>query len=160
MYQQFQFINGFRRSVGQVGVFGMVPDLLHRVEFRRIAGEPFHLQAAAGWRQQSAYRGPMHAPAIQDEDDAVCLSAAQCAQECHHLLGANVISVRLPTQAQAMPLGRYADGTDHRQPIVPIPLAQPRRVPAGRPGAAHQRLQHEAAFVHEDDATTFAARLF
>ena len=159
LHQRFQFINVSRRSVGKVGVFGMVPDLLHRVEFRRMAGEPFHLKAA-GPLPQSAHRGPMHAPAIQDKDEAIRLSTAQGTQEGQHLLGAKVISVRLPTQTQAMPLRRYAEGADHREPVVPIPLAQPRRLPAGRPSPSHHRLQHEAALVHEDDATTLAARLF
>src|SRR3990170_6484606 len=157
VHQPGQFLDVFRRSVGQVSIFGMVPDLLHRVEFRRMAGQPFHLKAAAGPLQQSAHRGPMHAPAIQDEEEALRLAAAQCSQEDHHLLRANVVSVRLPTQAQAVPLRRYADGAYHRQPI---PLAQPRRVPSGRPSPSHHRLQHEAAFVHEADATTLAARLF
>src|SRR3990172_10091 len=159
MYQQFQFIDVFRRLVRQIAVFGMIPDLLHWVEFRRMTGQPLHLKAT-GPIQQLAHRGPMDTPAIQDEDEALRLPTAQGAQEGQHLLGANVASVPLPTQTQTLPLRRNADGADQRQSVMPLPLAQLWRMPSGGPGAAHQWLQHEAAFIHEDDATPLAARLF
>ena len=36
-----------RDEVGQIAVFGMVPHLLSRVEFRGVGREPFHLDPTA-----------------------------------------------------------------------------------------------------------------
>jgi len=56
--------------VGQVGVLGVVPDLLHGIEFGRISGQPFDLDLPREASQKSLGTGTM--PVVQLEiQDAI-----------------------------------------------------------------------------------------
>ena len=58
-----------RDEVGQVGVLGMVPDLLGRIEVGSIRWQPFRIEPARPVFPEDADRLAVDVPAVQDNDE-------------------------------------------------------------------------------------------
>src|SRR2546426_569749 len=138
----------------------MAPDCFHGIEVRRVAGQPFHVQPLAARLAQLAPGGAVDAVAVPHEDDRAAQLAVQRAQEADHVRPTNVVGANLEEQTQPLPLRAEGDRGDGRKPIVSIPRVLDRCLAARRPGAAADRLQHEAAFVQEDNDSFTARALF
>jgi hypothetical protein len=57
------------------------------------------------------------------------------------------VPVDREVQPDATPAGRQRQPGDHAQPVTSVPAVQDGSLAARRPGAAHQRLQHQARLV-------------
>jgi len=57
----------FWDDVGQVTLFGVIPDQFCRVDFRRIRGQPCHFKPVGVFGLQHAYSFAMHTVAIQHQ---------------------------------------------------------------------------------------------
>jgi len=74
-------VNVLRDIVCKVAIFGIVPYLLHRVEFRGIGREPFDTNLVRVFFHKATHRGAVYVPSIQDKDDLVSKSTAQVVYE-------------------------------------------------------------------------------
>ena len=91
--------------------------------------------------------------AIPDQDHLAAIVIVQLPEQTDHVLCLDVLRLKREIQRQAMPKRRDADEADHRESIVAIPGILLRRLPGRRPGAATHRLEHEAAFIQENDGS-------
>ena len=64
-----QVMNVVRNEIGHVPVFGLVPNIVDRVEFRRIGGKPLDLKPLCAARLQQPDSGTMCAQASANEND-------------------------------------------------------------------------------------------
>lgn len=153
-----QVVDVFWDEIGELSVLRMIPDLLDGIEVWRIGRKPFDGDAAS---LELLGRGPVHIEAIPDQEDLA--PAELAAQRPHEVLGidrVNVVVMNSEVQTDSLPFRRDCQYADHREPIVAIPTAQDRRVPSRRPRPPHQRLEHEAALIEQDDGSALAARFF
>ena len=139
--------------VGQVRILAVAPEILDRVEFGRVAGEIFDLKLGRVLSEESFDEfSPVNRPAIPDKDARLAFKVApKVIKEVPNVSGRKVVRTEAEAEVEMLILRRYADGTDTRKAGVLLGLNKFRGLALNRPGAADDRLQHEAAFVNEDD---------
>lgn len=79
----------------------------------------------------------MNRPAVPEEDDRAVQVAQQQTEEHGNLDMADIGEVKVAVEAEAVAARADGDGGDRRNALVRIPMAQERRGPPRRPGAAH-----------------------
>jgi hypothetical protein len=141
-----------RDEVGQISILGVIPEHLDWVEFRRIAGKPFHLEPVYACFLQEANSLTVRAIAIQHQNQLSSQVTVQEIEKGHDLFETDVVIMHLKVQPQSMPKGSHGDGRDDRETVVPIPTVLDWRLAFGCPSAADHRLEHKAAFVYQNDA--------
>jgi len=153
-------IDILRNEVCQVGVLGVVPQHLHRVEFGSIGGKPLHLEPIRVRLLQQAHGFAMNAVAIQDQDEFAPQLPMDQVEKGDDVIEADVVIMELEVQAHPAPLRRHGESRNGRETVVTIPTVLDRSLPLGRPGAAYHRLEHKAAFVNQDNAPASLAPFF
>lgn len=149
-----------RNKVGQLAVFAMVPNLLNRIQFRRISRKPLRLNTMAESALQPANPTAMHHPAVDNQNDARGEMLQQVSDKCLKIIGTNIMALNRKIQSQSMTFRRTRKRGDGRQPIPAIPTAQDRRLSFGGPCAANRWLKHKPAFVQKNDGFTCSASFF
>jgi hypothetical protein len=96
----------------------------------------------------------MGAATVPNENKSTGQMASQVLEEVQHLFGSYVMGMQGPVEIESLPLGRNAEGADGGESVTAVPLTENRRLPAGRPGPADQRLKHKPALVDKDDRST------
>ena len=136
-------------EVGQVAEFGVTPSRFDRIEFRSISRQPLKVDMLAP-RGQNLFGGcTMYTPTIQHDDQGTAKAAPQGLDKRHRFGRANVVGVNLKRRADSSPLGRKRHGTDHAQPVIPIPGTLHRSLATGRPRLAIHGLQTKAGFINK-----------
>ena len=148
------------REVRQVAVLGVPPDVFHRVEVRGVGRQPLDDDPPVPGQPGLDPRRPVGAASVPDEREAVRQVAVQRLEEVQDLGAPDVVWVLRPVQPEPAPAGRHGEGADRREAIPAIPLAEEGGLAAGRPRPAAHGLEHEAAFIEEDQAPTAAPGVF
>jgi len=150
-----------RDEVGQVRVLCMIPDLLSRIEVRCIGRKPLHADDPGVALQVFLQDfGSVWFRSVEYEDELAADVAPQRPQENHDLKAADILGVNLPVETESNAASGKGNGTDNRQAIMTVPCSQNRSLTPGRPRSTDYRLQHEAALVDEEDASTFLPGVF
>src|SRR2546423_5335595 len=102
----------------------------------------------------------MHMEPIPYEQQLGAELPTQLPNEANGLAGADVAVVDREEQANVSLPRRYGQRADDTQPVKPIPAPMHWRLAARRPRSPHQRLQHEAALVDQDDRAVLTTSLF
>jgi len=127
-------------EVGQVAVFGVVPDLLHGVEFRGIRGQPFWFKPVRVSRAQHTDRLAMDVVAVEDQNELPPKVAAQQTEEPFHLFRSDVVGMDLKVGAEPASDRRQGEGRNRRKAFSTIPASLEWRPAAGRPSPASHGL--------------------
>jgi hypothetical protein len=96
--------------------------------------------------------------AVQYQDELTLQMPMQQGNELDHSLKVDVPTMDLKVEPQAMSHRRGSNLRNRRKPIMTIPTVQDRCLSSWRPGAAHKRLKHIAAFIDQYDWTTIRSR--
>lgn len=102
----------------------------------------------------------MGAVPVHYQDELAPNISMQQDDKLHHLFKVDVAAMNLKVETQVMPHRRYGDPGNHRETIVTIPTVLERCFPFGRPVAAHNRLEHVATLVDQDDRLAILTGLF
>jgi hypothetical protein len=86
-----QFVNIFWNDVRQGPVFGLVPDLLHRIKVRRVGWKPFHLQPRGAIREQLSSGRAMSRQTIPYQDDRAAQVNVDFSHEANEVCGPSVV---------------------------------------------------------------------
>ena len=149
-----------RDEVGQITIFGVVPNVFDWVEIRGIGRQPLEVEPIRMNVGDLTSGATMHIPAIPDQNGPPAQMTSKVPQKVDHVRRANVLFVNGKEEPQATPVGRDRHGTDDRESIVSVPCVREGRLSPRRPGSPQQRLQHEATFIDEHEWTIADARLF
>ena len=137
------------------------PDQLVGIEFRRVTGEPFHLQPGTACAQGLHVRPLVNTPAVEQHDDVTTKMTQQGAQEDRHFDVADVrVGMKVKVEAHAVPLRAHRDRRDRGDLVASIPVPDDGGLTAGRPGPSDIGDQEEAALVGEDQMGLQALRVF
>lgn len=137
-------------SVGEP-LLGELPHALVGIEFWRVGGQELKAQPPHAAAQPAHQLPAVKAEAIPDQEHRAAQVAEQMAQEGNDFEFAEVVVVPLVVEAEAATARADRDPGDHRDPVVALGMAQPRRLAARRPGARHGGREHEARFIYEDE---------
>src|SRR5450432_880143 len=146
--------------VRQIAVLGMAPDLLDRIEFRGVSGQPLDADSISESLLQPASARPMDLPAIHDQRDRMANPLKYPSNELLEVVSHDVVVEDVEVESQPMAVWRDGERRDDRQPVVAIPAIEHGCFATRRPGASDHRLQHEARFVDQNDPTAVTSRVF
>jgi len=142
-------------EVGQFVVFPVTPEVLHRVEFRRVTRQPLERQPAPLRADKFGYQArPMRRQSVPHHQQLPRQMTQQVAEEVHHLRGADGGGIEPEVK---VPPGDSGRGRQHLPVEV---ILQHRSLPARRPGPHPMRPFAQSAFVDEDDGAPLAERFF
>lgn len=153
-------MNVLRYNVRHGSVFGLVPNILHRIKVGRVGREPFNLQPRRAIRKQLSRRGAMSRQAIPDQNHRTPQVAVDLTHEANEIRRAGVVIQQFVIQAQPQSPRGLRHGGDCRDSIPSIPRALQWRATSRRPDAPLQRLQQIPAFVEENQASLPFEALF
>jgi len=155
-----QLANIFRDAVGEVAVLRLTPDVFHRVELRRVTGEPFDTQPVAPGLAQLPGGGPMGRQAVADQQQRAAQMMVHVLQEANHVGCVSVMVPEIVVQAETTRPRSATERCNGGDPIMPIPSVLDRRVAARGPHPTPQRLQQEAALSEKNQASLPLSALF
>ena len=155
-----EYLDIFRDVVGQIGVLGSGPDSLDRVEVRGIRWQPFDVHATGISFGQSTGGGPVDRPPIQYQNQWALQASKQALHKPLDVVGDDIVAVDGKVQPQPSALGRNGESRNSRETIASIPTIVDGRLALRSPGSSHDRLEHKAGFVNENNATAVSSRFF
>lgn len=144
----------FRDGVGHPGIFGVCPNLLVRIEFRRVSWK-FLRDDLRMLRQIFPYRcrSVVDISSIPNNRYRPGDMSMKFLHKTNGIVGMSVFIVRKQCEVEAspLPLRTNGDGTDGRYPVAPIPASKNRGLASGRQRPSDRRCQHKPRLVLEDE---------
>jgi hypothetical protein len=95
-----------RNEIGQVGIFGVIPNHIHWINVGGISRQPFDLKSVDISLLQQAHGLVMHTVTIQHQDGLAPQMPVNQAQRGHHVVKADVALLQLKVQTQSSALRR------------------------------------------------------
>ena len=150
------------RPVRQGIHFQIAPDVLDRVEFRRVGRQEEGMQLIGTFEKAPRTFGAVGVEAIPEQHARALQFLVQMPEEAHHLPGADLgVGMETKIEPHVITAGRH---TERRQggylPEVTTPLKQHRSLAPRLPAATHQRFHQQAAFVEENQPGVQPVRFF
>src|SRR5438270_2054391 len=157
-----QFIEVVGSEVGQLLVLAPVPQVLHRIQFRRVRRKVVQVQTGKFLAQLPHRLATMHVPIVVDQNQRSTHRVQQIPQEQRVTLGIKVgVDQRLIVQLDVPARWRKTQGRSHRDFLAMArALNQQRRATAWRLSWPRQRRQQKAAFIAENQGRVQVAGFF
>ena len=145
--------------VGQAGL-GIRPDALVRVQLWRVRGEVVDVEPGVATLDLRD-RGPLVNGEVVPEDRHRSAQVPQeVLQEAADLRVTEVATVAAKVESDMLANRTDRDAGDHRVPVMPVAMVDPRCLAAARPGPPQRGDQEEARFVDEDEVRLPACGVF
>lgn len=140
-------------TVGQ-GPIGLSPDVLRRVQVRRVGRELFHVEPGMGGDPLVDSFSAMNGSPIPQQDNGTTQMLEQMSQERSDIQPGEIAAAQPEIERHPPALERHGQGTDGRKPIVLVAGAHDRRAACRSPGACHVRDEQKARFIQKDEVGT------
>jgi len=150
----------FRNIIGKVAILAVIPNLLHRIKLRRIRRQPFKPDSPGKSSLQTYCAPAMHKPAVQNQNNTLWKMNKELPDKKHKIVNADVRILDVKIQTQLMTNRRNTDSADGRELVVTFPVVKQWRLASWGPGSTHQRLEHKAAFIQQNDGSTAFSGVF
>ena len=154
-----QIAKVLRRPVGQ-GPVQVGPDMLRRIELRRIGREPLGLDARMRDQVGLHQPAPVDRTVVPQQDHRAPQMLQQRAEEGADLHAGEVPVVATEVESQVPTFGRDGKRRERREAIPLEPVLEDRRVALRPPGAGDGGDEQEAALVEEDQGGAESISLF
>jgi hypothetical protein len=109
-----QILNVLRDDVGQGAAFGLIPNILHRIEFRRVGWEPFDLKPRCAILEESSGGGAVSRQAIPHQNDWTAQIPMNMADKSNEIRSPRIVIQEFVVQSQSQCPGRACNGCDCR----------------------------------------------
>jgi hypothetical protein len=153
-------VNVFRNDIGQGTIFGLVPNVLDRIQVWRIGRKPLHTQPRRAVREQSSSRGAMSGQAIPNQNDRTMQVFVNFFYKANEIRRPRVVIQEFIVQPQPQRPGSLCHSGDGRDAIVSIPGSLQWRATARCPDTTSQWLQQIPAFIEKNQASLPFGALF
>lgn len=151
-----QFERIFGSEVGEAAMLGMLPDHLVGIGLGCIAGEllgdDFGVIRQVG---PDNFRAVVDVATIPENRHRPGDVSSQLFQERHDILTMDVLIVghQVKIQSEPFSLGAHGHDADGRDPVVPIPALENRRLSSRGESATDRGREHEARLVEKDQVS-------
>lgn len=160
IYLTVQGIDVFRDIIGQVSVFAPIPNLLNGIELRSISWQPLDPNTTAEPITQPSGSRTVNRPTIHNQDDPIGKVSQECSGKYLEIVRADVVPLDIEVKPQAATSWRDADSRYRRKPISSVPTVKDWSLPTWCPSTTDHGLEHKAAFVQKNDATSVSSGFF
>lgn len=147
-------------EVIQAAVFRMLPDMLCRIEIRRVERKPLEVEPGTILDQQSLGCTLTGSGPVDDHRERSASRSQQPLREKLEVFGGEVVVEQVEHKAEATTSRKHRNGGHRSEPIVAIVVLEGRSLAAGSPGPAHRGLEHEGRFVGENDGSSATPGVF
>jgi len=154
-----KFLRAVGPSIGE-GLLGLVPDPLIRVQLGSVAGEVLDLQARVPLAELSNRIPLVDAAVVPQQDDWTAKVPQELPEESTDFRVLDVLLVDLVVEPHAVPPRADRQPGNDGDLVMPVPVANHRRVPARPPGSNDRPHQHEPRFIEEDEVGAHVCRPF
>jgi len=155
-----QILNVLRNDVRQGAAFGLIPNILHRIEVRRVGWEPFDLKPRSAIFKESSGSRAVSRQAIPHQNDWTPQMPMDIADKADEIRGPRIVIQEFVVQSQPQRPGCARDGGDRRNAVTSIPGTLNGRVASGCPHSSPGWLQQKAAFIEKNQASLTFEALF
>src|SRR5271154_2460117 len=155
----FQLVDVLWCRIGERS-FGLGPNLLIGIEFRRIGREVMKMEAAASTQVQADGLVPVDFGAVPQEHNLAAEVPEEQTKKLDDPPAVDVLAVAPEIHADPLASRGNRDRGDDRDPVVPVAMSQDRRLSDRRPGLTGVGGEHEAAFVEEDQMSAELTGVF
>lgn len=114
--------------VAEVAPLGTAPDWFHRVELRAVGRQPFELHPPRFECLEHAGRFAVGAETVPDDDKLALEFTVEAAQKSEEVERLGIVRQKLEVELHVIRGGRPGQSGHGRDPIVPIPVRQDRRL--------------------------------
>lgn len=153
---------GRRRVVRERVPLQPAPDLLDRVELRRVGRQFREVEATRPSREGADRPASVGVQPVPDDDGVIARGTKEIAEEVPHPVAIDVLVRRQGEAKSYLPsLRRDHERRDRRGLLtVTAALVEDGGLATRRPGAAHERRREEAALVEENEVGLQPRRFF
>jgi hypothetical protein len=155
-----QTVNILGNDVCQGPTLGLIPNMLHRIEVRRVRRKPFNLEPRGALLKQSSGGRTMSRQPIPHQNDCTAQMLMDFVNEPNEVFGPRVVIQEFVVQSQPQRPRRACDGGNRRNAFTSIPRALDRRVACRRPNSPPQWLQQKPTFIEKNQASLTFEALF
>ena len=141
---------GIRPTVGE-GALGELPNAFIGVELRSVAREAVEVEPRIAALEGTDGPAAVDGSIVPDHDHGSAEMAEQVPEEGAHLRMLDVLGREQEVEAAVPATRTHRQPRNHRDALAPLPVAQERSLPPGRPGAPYVRDQEEPRLVDEDE---------
>jgi hypothetical protein len=156
----FKILKALRGVIGKIPVLAMAPDHFHGVEIRSVRRQPLNHDPATLCKPGFHLLCPMGLSPVPDERESLGQVSPQPLKESKHFCATDVVGILSPVKTKPPSKRCQRDRANGGEPITAIPLAQNGRLPSRGPRTPNQRLEHKAAFIDKDHASTGSPGVF
>jgi len=151
-----------RREVGEPPILEMVPDLLLRLQLRRVRRQPDHMPVAMGREVVTHLPVSVRLPAVPEQHKGPAEMSPEMPEELKDVRAADVLAgMEGQVQGDASAARRHDECADRGDFLVrACPNGQRGSNPAKRPGAAEQRGHQKPRFVQANQARAESGQFF
>lgn len=151
-----------RRKVGEPPILEMVPDLLLRLQLRRVRWQPDDVPVAMGSEVATHLPVPVRIPVVPEQDERPAEMSPEMPEELENVRAANVLAgMEGKVQGDAPAARRHDERADRGDLLVrACPHGQRGSAPARRPRAAEQRGHQKPRFVEANQARPESGQFF
>lgn len=147
-------------EVSELGVLGMAPESLDRIEIGRVSRKPFDVEPLRAAFVQLADGRAMDVEPVHHDDERSPMLAPESAEIAHHVRRPNVLLLHGEVLPNFGASRQDAEAADHAQAVVSLRHDLLRSLPDRGPSPTIQRLQTKAGFIEKDEDGVPATRLF
>ncbi len=151
-----------RREVGEPPILEMTPDLLLRLQLRRVRRQPDHVPVAMGREVATYLPVPVRIPAVPQQHERPAEMAPEMPEEFEDVRAADILAgMESQVEGDAPAARRHDECADRRDLLVRAgPDRQQRGLAPQRPCAAEQRGHQKPRFVQADQARAESGQFF
>lgn len=139
----------------------LIPNELHRIEFRGTGWEVVYLQTGMLGHKGLNFLALMNGMVIPEQHDRATHTPEYLSQKRDHLLAGKGVTIGLDRQPQPATPRRHQQGTEQIEALtMPQARAYGWGLPARRPGAFEWRDQGKSAFIFKNQGGPLLTPLF
>lgn len=143
-----QFFDIFMGAIRHIP-FSVSPDLLHRIQLRRIRRKTMNLESTVLIKEVANNLSSMGSPSIPKQHHRPAQMAQQTPQKSHHIRAFNVMSMKTGIQSQPPKSGRYGQSRNRRNFVPPVPVSDYRSFSGRRPRFTDVWDEQKPALIEE-----------
>lgn len=155
-----QIVDVFGNNVCQGPAFGLIPNVLHRIEVWRIRRKPFDVEPRDAILKQSSGGRTMSRQTIPHQNDWTAQMPMNFPNESNEILGPRIVIQEFVVQSQPQRPRGACDGGDCRNAVASIPRTLDGRVARRGPDSPTQGLQQKPTFIEKNQASLTFEALF
>lgn len=161
MFQfRVQSLEVLGNDVRQGPAFGLIPNILDRIEVGRVGWEPFDLEPRSAVFKESSGSGAVSRQAIPHQNDWTAQMLMDIANKSNEICGPRIVIQEFVVHSQPQRPWRACDGGDGRNAVTSIPGALNGRMASRCPHSSPRWLQQKAAFIEKNQASLTFEALF